>query len=248
MWANSSHRRSSAIVFWVAWVSLLALFISFAAFVDGSYDVWLDNAISEYAWYHHHFFPLSNQYWQLWGLAGEPVTIITLVLALSLLLVIKGHRTAAAVAIASLSSGLVLLLARAYIDRPIDPTVLTNPQRLYPEANSFPSGHAFGESLVLMLVVWFSPRAIGSGWMVALVRAAFVLMVIMGGLQRIVDGNHWPTDILGAYLLALLCVSPWFWLDHVLSRRPAHEPRTFMADERGGRVASTVSLLDAPKQ
>ncbi|MER6111276.1 phosphatase PAP2 family protein [Streptomyces hirsutus] len=69
---------------------------------------------------------------------------------------------------------------------------------------AFPSGHAMTAALTCGLLLWLLLRhGVGRalwGWAVALA----VLSVTGVGLTRVWLGVHWPTDVLGGWLLGLL--------------------------------------------
>ncbi|MEU6992250.1 phosphatase PAP2 family protein [Streptomyces sp. NPDC046465] len=72
---------------------------------------------------------------------------------------------------------------------------------------AFPSGHAMTATVVCGLLLWLL-RTHGAGpalWRTALVLA--VLSVVGVGLTRIWLGVHWPTDVLGGWLLGALTVA-----------------------------------------
>ena len=73
---------------------------------------------------------------------------------------------------------------------------------------SFPSGHVVrctvALGLLLALVVWRSPRGRLLG------TAGVVVCLLLMGIARVASGEHWPTDVLGGYLLGAL------WCDLVL--------------------------------
>lgn len=70
---------------------------------------------------------------------------------------------------------------------------------------SFPSGHSFWVSLVLLFVgVNF-----GFPWYVAILLYDLSIVVSLG---RIALGAHYPTDVMMGHLLAPLCLIGYYWL------------------------------------
>ncbi|MGC0378835.1 phosphatase PAP2 family protein [Streptomyces sp. SAI-229] len=72
---------------------------------------------------------------------------------------------------------------------------------------AFPSGHAMTATVVCGLLLWLLHRH-GAGrvlWRTAL--AVAVLSVTGVGLTRVWLGVHWPTDVLGGWLLGALLVT-----------------------------------------
>lgn len=99
-----------------------------------------------------------------------------------------------------IAGGLIVaeLLATAIkvvVDRPRPPGILVTD---WITQASFPSGHATRATAAGILLVMFLPFGRRSRVVVALV--AIVVAALMG-LGRIIAGEHWPTDVLGAYLL-----------------------------------------------
>lgn len=72
---------------------------------------------------------------------------------------------------------------------------------------SYPSGHVFLAVAVFGAMWHYAPEICGPHqWMVRLFRAAMVLAMLDMGLSRIYRGAHWPSDVLGAYLLGGLAL------------------------------------------
>jgi membrane-associated phospholipid phosphatase len=83
---------------------------------------------------------------------------------------------------------------------------------------SYPSGHVvqyttlFGFSFYLVLVAW---RA---GWLRTLVLTVLALLILLVGPSRVYLGQHWPSDVLGAYLFAGVWLSGTIELHLFLKR------------------------------
>ncbi|WP_081241514.1 phosphatase PAP2 family protein [Streptomyces viridosporus] len=72
---------------------------------------------------------------------------------------------------------------------------------------AFPSGHAMTATVVCGLLVWLLHRHRVSRLVRRVALALAVLSVIGVGLTRVWLGVHWPTDVLGGWLLGALVVA-----------------------------------------
>lgn len=87
---------------------------------------------------------------------------------------------------------------------------------VFVDSNGFPSGHtshAASAALVAMLLLW--PHLARRGR--ALVVAGGAALALFVGTTRVMLLAHWPTDVLGGWLLALTVVPLTAWV--VTSRR-----------------------------
>lgn len=99
----------------------------------------------------------------------------------------------------------------ALVDQPVGEELL-----------SFPSGHTFAG-----LTVWGSLAIIALAVLPPRVRVvaavAAVSIAVLQGPSRLVLGRHWPSDVLGSWLIAsswvLLCLAGTTWLATVVVRR-----------------------------
>ncbi|MEA2669299.1 MAG: hypothetical protein QOJ33_2233 [Chloroflexota bacterium] len=133
--------------------------------------------------------------------------------AVVIVLVLLFNRRAWMPALACLAGGLSYLAVVNLVNRPRPTATQILRVTDHPGSTSFPSGHLIFITIsvsVLMLCLGYRylPRwAIPIGW--ALVAG----IVLATGVDRIYGGAHWPTDVLGGFLIAAA------WLCFVVSLR-----------------------------
>jgi undecaprenyl-diphosphatase len=136
---------------------------------------------------------------------GDSRLLVVLAAALGVALWWRGGRWLAALPLVAVASGALLSYAvKLLVARPT--TWFPIWGRLTTTDDSFPSGHAVQSlvfyGLVAMLALRWPPLARWRG----LVLGAAVTLVASVGYTRVYLGNHWPTDVLGGWLLG------WAWL------------------------------------
>ncbi|MGI8880465.1 MAG: phosphatase PAP2 family protein [Jatrophihabitans sp.] len=162
-------------------------------------DRWIEDTVHRYALRHDGFVTAmkavsvvgtSHVWWVVFaGLAGW-------------LLYRRSARLAAFVLVTSIASSALNTVVKGLVDRP-------RPTFAHPVAtasgSSFPSGHAqaaiVGCGVVLAVVL---PRV--QRWIQVGLVAATVLITLTIGLSRIALGVHFPSDVVGGYLLGALWV------------------------------------------
>ena len=80
-------------------------------------------------------------------------------------------------------------------------------------AMGFPSGHMTGAAAFAVLAIYFAikerwnrPQRLG-------LTAVVAAMVVLVGIARLVLHAHWPSDVLGGFLLGSSCAAAGAWCD-----------------------------------
>jgi len=103
---------------------------------------------------------------------------------------------------ALLSTGLSLLV-KDLIQRPRPDATLVHVLAKLTDT-SFPSGHVMYYTGFFGFIVFLAFTLLKPSLKRSLLLAFFGLLVLLVGLSRIYAGEHWPSDVLGAYLLGSL--------------------------------------------
>jgi undecaprenyl-diphosphatase len=73
---------------------------------------------------------------------------------------------------------------------------------------SFPSGHTLHYTVFYGFLFFVIATNFKSSWVRNGVLVICALLVLLVGPSRIYLGEHWPTDVLGGYLVGALCLAP----------------------------------------
>jgi undecaprenyl-diphosphatase len=123
-----------------------------------------------------------------------------------------------------------LVVDRARPDDPLAETL----------SSAFPSGHSVRAAAVYVLVIWAATRWSRRPSVTIAVTVVSVGMIVAIGVARVVLGVHWPTDVLGGWVLGGVWV-----LVALLITRPV--PLTPATDATASRAPPTAGPDRQPR-
>jgi undecaprenyl-diphosphatase len=136
---------------------------------------------------------------------GSPVILGLVVSAVVGFLLLQGRgRTAVAIAITSTSGELVDTVMKHAFNRP-RPTVVPHLRQVF--SASFPSGHAMESAIVYLTVGAILMRVADRPLTKIYCLAIAVLLSAAAGISRVWLGVHYPTDVLGGWMIGFAWAS-----------------------------------------
>ena len=202
----------SEVPFWAAWLGLLAAFIALCVAVYGEHPLWFDMRLT--LWVQDlERAPCVPQFFEFANTAGDVNRVAALAGVLFIALLLMGKRFEAAVVGGVIAMRLLQLAIRETVAWPAGQEEYFVTHRPLPDGGSFLSGHVLGQVLVYGLLFAYAPRLFSSNIAVIIVRAFCALVIVLGGPARMYVGAHWPSDVIGAAMLAALYLMLALWLD-----------------------------------
>lgn len=175
-------------------------------------------------------------------------SIIAYVIIFAILLVLRLYRVAIFVALSSFGADLVHLMLNIVVARPrpygVAIPALTT---INLGSASYPSGHVahvvglYGFLLFLcVLAIRARPRL--KLWLLA-VQAICVYFLAGVGISRVLEGQHWPSDVVGGYLVGVLVLIPVIALYHRVAMRHAATHSTERRDAEHAAISCARAMV-----
>jgi membrane-associated phospholipid phosphatase len=141
--------------------------------------------------------------WLVTDIGNQPLMVF-IVITVSLLLFISGLRREAI--ISSLSTAVAVLtgsLIKILVDRP-RPTTSMIHVSVWLSDKSFPSDHVLAFTVFFGFLLYLIFKKSKLNFLNIILTIVFILLIATIGISRIYLGAHWPSDVLGGYLLGLV--------------------------------------------
>ncbi len=132
-----------------------------------------------------------------------PQSFIIPVVGVAALWLLGLHWEAVAALVAAVSSSGLDVLLKDAIRRPRPTANLVHVFRIL-NSYSFPSGHVVFYTVFFGFIVFLAFALFKPSLKRALVIIFFSLLILLVGVSRIYQGEHWASDVAGAYLLGIL--------------------------------------------
>jgi len=91
------------------------------------------------------------------------------------------------------------------------------------QGNGFPSGHALFAIVILGLLAYFAFINVKNRTIRVVVLAGLIALILLIGTSRVYLGVHWPSDVIGGYLIGGLFLTALIWFHRT---RKAHHQLT----------------------
>ena len=136
---------------------------------------------------------------------GGPTVLWLVISAVAGFLVLQTrYRTAIVVLLTSSSGELLNQIMKLAFNRP-RPTIVPHLRVVY--STSFPSGHAMESAIVYLTLAAILMRASESTATKTYILALAVLLTVLVGISRVYLGVHYPTDVIGGWIVGFIWAS-----------------------------------------
>ena len=140
----------------------------------------------------------------LTALGGSPVLLLVVFAVVGFLVLQARYRTALFVWVASLSGELLNLALKQAFNRP-RPAIVPHLRVVF--STSFPSGHAMESAIVYLTLGALLMRFADSRLTKLYCLGVAMLLTVLVGISRVCLGVHYPTDVIGGWLIGFMWAS-----------------------------------------
>jgi undecaprenyl-diphosphatase len=140
----------------------------------------------------------------LTALGGATVLALVVIVVAGFLVLQTRYRTAIVVVITWLSGELLNTAMKHVFNRP-RPSIVPHLRVVY--TTSFPSGHAMESAIVYLTLAAILMRASQSRVTKIYMLGIAVLLTTLVGISRVYLGVHYPTDVLGGWIVGFMWAS-----------------------------------------
>ena len=178
--------------------------------------------------------PWLDTLWSSVGALGFIPVVDYIDVATLLALFFAGRRwESAAAGFAVVGAAGLHYIVKPLVMRPRPPTDLVHVAHHFPASNSsFPAGHVLNAVAFVGFLCYLAWTRMPPSWLRTTLVATLVAYIALMGPARIGAGDHWPSDVLGGYLLGAV----WLVLSVVL-----YEWRSQRGAQRGGEPQAGVA-------
>jgi len=146
-------------------------------------------------------------------IGGEPWAIILIAVAVVGLLILR-RPAQALIFVLSLAPLLIGHELKEIVDRPRPDYLLIGPE---PESRSFPSGHSTYAMIFGGLLIYIAGDLIRSRLLRRWLQGLLAALIFAMGASRVYLGVHWPSDVIGGFLLGGVALVGLIALRYLLS-------------------------------
>jgi undecaprenyl-diphosphatase len=140
----------------------------------------------------------------LTALGGPTVTWLVILSVTGYLLLETKYRTALFMFVTTASGNVVNLVVKGAFARP-RPTVV--PHLRDAVSSSFPSGHSMESAIVYLTLAAILMRIVKGAATKAYCLGLALLITLLVGISRVFLGVHYPTDVVGGWIIGLFWAS-----------------------------------------
>ena len=140
---------------------------------------------------------------------AQPLMIYVSLPTISLALLLGGRKADALVILLVIIAEGINLGVKELVGRPRPEFSLLVTS---PDSPAFPSGHAIHAFMLGALLIIILGQLIKPYWPRVAVQALLGVAILASGASRVYLGAHWPSDVIGGYLLGGLCIVALVWV------------------------------------